>query len=90
MSGDPANMATTRHAVRPYRHQPVSDEDETVDGVSTQRTVKCPVRPGEPCTLCQLDVTGPQDCGLVYLVMHDPELRAGLQSFTADRRRTRS
>ncbi|MFE9960185.1 DUF6767 domain-containing protein [Micromonospora sp. NPDC005299] len=22
----------------------------------------CPIRPGEPCTLCQLDVTGPQDC----------------------------
>ncbi|MEV7228021.1 MULTISPECIES: DUF6767 domain-containing protein [Polymorphospora] len=39
---------------------------------------RCPIRPGEPCTLCQLDVTGPQDCGLVYLVMHDDELREGL------------
>jgi hypothetical protein len=40
---------------------------------------KCPIRPGEPCTLCQVDVTGPQDCGLVYLVMDDPELRQGLR-----------
>ncbi|MBO0867541.1 MAG: hypothetical protein J2P15_03165 [Micromonosporaceae bacterium] len=41
---------------------------------------KCPIRPGEPCSLCQLDVTGPEDCGLVYLVMHDPQLRDGLQA----------
>ncbi len=39
----------------------------------------CPLRPGEPCTLCQVSVTGPQDCGLVYLVMGDDELRAGLR-----------
>jgi uncharacterized protein DUF6767 len=39
---------------------------------------KCPLRPGEPCTLCQLSVTGPQDCGLVYLVMGDEDLREGL------------
>ncbi|MFD2763006.1 DUF6767 domain-containing protein [Micromonospora eburnea] len=38
----------------------------------------CPIRPGEPCTLCQLDVTGPQDCPLVYLVMGDDELREGV------------
>ena len=37
---------------------------------------QCPLRPGDICNLCQLDVTGPQDCGLVYLVMSDPELRA--------------
>lgn len=36
---------------------------------------RCPLRPGEPCTLCQAFVTGPHDCGLVYLVMDDPELR---------------
>ena len=36
---------------------------------------KCPLRPGEPCSLCQLYVTGPQDCGLVYLVMGDDALR---------------
>ncbi len=39
----------------------------------------CPLRPGEPCTLCQVSVTGPQDCGLVYLVMGDDELREGLR-----------
>jgi hypothetical protein len=39
---------------------------------------KCPLRPGEPCTLCQINVTGPQDCGLVYLVMDDAELREEL------------
>ncbi|MEV0398260.1 DUF6767 domain-containing protein [Polymorphospora rubra] len=44
---------------------------------------RCPIRPGEPCTLCQLDVTGPQDCGLVYLVMHDDELREGLHRMSA-------
>lgn len=37
---------------------------------------KCPLRPGEPCTLCQLDVTGPQDCPVVFLVMGDEELHA--------------
>lgn len=36
---------------------------------------QCPLRPGEPCTLCQLNVTGPHDCPLVYLVMTDEDLR---------------
>jgi hypothetical protein len=40
---------------------------------------RCPVRPGDPCSLCQPGATGPQDCGLVYLVMSDDELRAGLR-----------
>lgn len=35
----------------------------------------CPIRPGEPCTLCQLYVTGPEDCQTVKLVMEDDELR---------------
>lgn len=34
----------------------------------------CPIRPGEPCTLCQPGVEGPHDCGLVWLVRTDPEL----------------
>lgn len=42
--------------------------------------LRCPIRPGEPCTLCQVSVTGPQDCGLVYLVMGDEELRAGVRA----------
>nr|WP_275106662.1 DUF6767 domain-containing protein [Ornithinimicrobium flavum] len=36
-------------------------------------------------------MTGPQDCGLVYLVMDDPEMReelAGRRRRAADRRRT--
>lgn len=48
---------------------------------------RCPLRPGEPCTLCQVDVTGPQDCPLVYLVMTDDELRAGLHDSRSHPRR---
>jgi hypothetical protein len=48
-------------------------------GVRARPDAKCPLRPDEPCTLCQLSVTGPQDCGLVYLVMGDEELREGLR-----------
>jgi hypothetical protein len=36
----------------------------------------CPIRDGDPCSLCVPGVSGPQDCGLVYLVTSDPELRA--------------
>ncbi|MEI5675893.1 MULTISPECIES: DUF6767 domain-containing protein [unclassified Nocardioides] len=39
---------------------------------------QCPIRPGEPCSLCEPGATGPQDCGLVWLVMTDPELRERL------------
>lgn len=39
------------------------------------RTPMCPIREGDPCTLCVPGATGPQDCGLVYLVMSDPELQ---------------
>ena len=46
---------------------------------------RCPIRLGEPCTLCVPGATGPQDCGLVYLVRSDPELREEL----AARRRER-
>ena len=37
---------------------------------------QCPLRYGEPCTLCQAFVTGPEDCQTVALVMEDPELKA--------------
>jgi len=33
----------------------------------------CPVRAGDPCSLCVPGATGPQDCPLVLLVMDDPE-----------------
>jgi hypothetical protein len=36
---------------------------------------KCPIRPGDACTLCHPGAHGPEDCGLVWLVMGDPELR---------------
>ncbi len=39
---------------------------------------KCPIRPGDPCTLCHIGASGPQDCPLVYLVMDDPELKEEL------------
>lgn len=41
---------------------------------SRHRDAKCPVRPGDPCSLCWPGATGPVDCGLVYLVKSDPEL----------------
>ena len=44
----------------------------------------CPIRVGEHCTLCVPGATGPHDCGLVYLVMDDDELREAL----AENRRT--
>ena len=52
-------------------------------GARTFVTPRCPLRPGQPCTLCQIDVTGPQDCGLVYLVMTDDELRRGVRGQSA-------
>ena len=39
---------------------------------------RCPIRPGDACSLCMPGVTGPQDCGLVYLVQDDPEMAAEL------------
>jgi len=38
----------------------------------------CPVRPTDACSLCLPGVSGPRDCGLVYLVMSDPDLRERL------------
>lgn len=49
-----------------------------MEGVSRSAhpVAKCPIRPGEPCSLCEPGVSGPADCGLVYLVRTDPELWA--------------
>ncbi len=47
---------------------------------------RCPIRNDQPCGLCLDGVTGPDDCGLVWLVMQDPELREGLAQHTAERR----
>jgi hypothetical protein len=43
--------------------------------VRTLPEAKCPIRLGDPCSLCLPGASGPQDCGLVYLVMSDPDLR---------------
>ena len=47
---------------------------------------RCPIRIGEPCTLCFPGATGPQDCGLVYLVQTDPDLRDQLATQRANHR----
>jgi hypothetical protein len=41
-------------------------------------TPQCPIRLGEPCTLCFPGATGPHDCGLVYLVESDDTMREQL------------
>jgi hypothetical protein len=50
----------------------------------------CPIRPGDPCSLCEPGVTGPQDCGLVYLVMSDPALRDELTRLRREQRASRT
>lgn len=40
---------------------------------------RCPVRPMDACSLCVPGAGGPADCGLVYLVMSDPDLRDELR-----------
>jgi len=47
---------------------------------------RCPIRIGEPCTLCFPGADGPQNCGLVYLVQTDPELRDQLAATRAEHR----
>lgn len=48
----------------------------------------CPIRLGEPCSLCFPGADGPQNCGLVYLVQSDPELQQLLSEKRAERRST--
>jgi len=46
---------------------------------SERRTAqRCQVRVGEECRLCVPGASGPEDCGLAYLVMTDPGLRSEL------------
>lgn len=40
---------------------------------------RCPLRPGRACYLCHPGASGPQTCGVVYLVMHDEDLREELE-----------
>lgn len=48
-------------------------------------TPRCPIRAGDACSLCVPGVSGPEDCGLVYLVMSDPELREQWRQKTRSR-----
>ena len=48
-------------------------------------TPRCPIRAGATCSLCMPGVSGPEDCGLVYLVMSDPELREQWRQKTRSR-----
>lgn len=36
---------------------------------------QCPIRPGDPCSLCYPGADGPENCGLVWLVNEDPDLQ---------------
>ncbi len=47
---------------------------------------RCPLRPADKCSLCFPGADGPQNCGLVYLMMNDDELRA---MYAEGRRRER-
>lgn len=38
----------------------------------------CPIRVGDYCSLCHPGASGPATCGLVYLVMNDPDLHGEL------------
>ncbi len=55
-----------------------------------QPVPRCPIRVGEPCTLCVPGVSGPDDCGLVYLVRSDPELAQRLADLRAADRAARA
>jgi len=46
--------------------------------MSDDAEARCPIRIGDPCSLCHPGASDPQSCGLVYLVMSDPELREEL------------
>lgn len=39
---------------------------------------RCPLRPGDSCSLCVPGATGPEDCPTVAEVMRDPHLRERL------------
>lgn len=38
-------------------------------------TPACPIRDGEPCSLCFPGADGPENCGLVYLVRTDDDMK---------------
>ena len=44
------------------------------------------MRPGDACSLCQPGVSGPEDCGLLWLVMQDRDLRERLAELQREER----
>lgn len=49
----------------------------TAAAIRTRPDAECPLRPGQPCTLCHPEAhLGPQDCPTVAIVMDDEDLRA--------------
>ena len=60
---------------------------KTLSTTVSMPSARCPIRLGESCTLCFPGATGPQDCGLVYLVMQDDDLRAELARMRFEERR---
>ena len=54
-------------------------------GVTRRVDAACPLRPGQPCTLCHPEAQlGPQDCPAVAIVMDDPDLRAEVARLRAE------
>lgn len=52
----------------------------------TTVAARCPLRPGDSCTLCVPGATGPQDCPTVAEVMRDPVLRERLAELQREAR----
>jgi hypothetical protein len=50
---------------------------------------KCPIRPGDTCSLCFPGADGPHNCGLVWLVMDDDAQRDELHEITVAARAQR-
>lgn len=44
---------------------------------------RCPLRAGDPCSLCNPGASGPQDCPSVYLALGDPELMEAYRASVA-------
>jgi len=75
------SMSNTERMLRPM------GDVVTPERASRRPSPRCPLRPGQPCTLCHPEARkGPQDCPTVALVMADPDLRAELALFKAQHR----
>ncbi|WP_395694292.1 DUF6767 domain-containing protein [Nocardioides sp.] len=55
----------------------------------TLTTELCPVRPGDPCTQCAPGASGPGSCGVVWLMLVDPDLEVELHELREEARQSR-